>query len=138
MVLTRPITAAAIQERLVKFMDERQPYKEAYMEKQEQQEERISLGMETASKEKLEAAFQSLAAELSSIEEAPQRHHILIVDDSPLMLKTLKEYLHEEYDVATAVSGKVALKFLERKKTVRQYWRNYVQMRKQRIYRSSF
>ena len=33
------------------------------------------------------------------------------------MLKTLKEYLHEDYDVATAVSGRVALKFLERKKT---------------------
>ena len=116
-VLTRPITAAAIQERLVKFMDERQPYKEVYMEKQEQQGEKTNLGMEMPSKEKLEAAFQSLAAELSSVEETPQRNHILIVDDSPLMLKTLKEYLHEDYDVATAVSGKVALKFLERKKT---------------------
>ena len=116
-VLTRPITAAAIQERLVQFMDERQPYKAAYIEKQEQQEEKTSSRMETASKEKLEAAFQSLAAELSSVEETPQRNHILIVDDSPLMLKTLKEYLHEDYDVATAVNGKVALKFLERKKT---------------------
>lgn len=116
-VLTRPITAAAIQQRLVKFMDERQPYKAAYMEKQEQEEEKKSLGMGTDSKEKLEAAFQSLATEFSSVEESLQRHHILIVDDSPMMLKTLKEYLHEDYDVATAVSGRVALKFLERKKT---------------------
>ncbi len=117
MVLTRPITAATIQERLVKFMDERQPYKEAYVEKQEHKEEQVALETETVSKEKFEAAFQSLAAELSSVEETPQRNHVLIVDDSPLMLKTLKEYLHEDYDVATAVSGKVALKFLERKKT---------------------
>ncbi len=117
MVLTRPITAASIQERIVQFMDERQPYKEAYMGKQEQEEEKKSLENEPASKEKLEAAFQSLAAELSSEEDAAPRHHILIVDDSPMMLKTLKEYLHEDYDVATAVSGKVALKFLERKKT---------------------
>lgn len=116
-VLTRPITAASIQERLVKFMDERQPYKEAYMDKQEQQEEKMSLVTETASKEKMKAVFQSLAAEFNSEEEPAQRHHILIVDDSPMMLKTLKEYLHEDYDVATAVSGKVALKFLERKKT---------------------
>ncbi len=117
MVLTRPITAAAIQERIVKFMDERQPYKEAYMEKQEHKEEQVLSETETASKEKFEAAFQSLAAELSAEEEPEQRHHVLIVDDSPLMLKTLKEYLHEDYDVATAVSGRVALKFLERKKT---------------------
>ncbi len=117
MVLTRPITAATIQERIVQFMDERQPYKETYMEKQEHKEEQVASEPETVSKEKFEAAIQSLAAELSSVEEAPQRHHVLIVDDSPLMLKTLKEYLHEDYDVATAVSGRVALKFLERKKT---------------------
>lgn len=33
------------------------------------------------------------------------------------MLKMLKEQLREDYDVATAVSGKIAMKFLERKKT---------------------
>lgn len=45
------------------------------------------------------------------------RQHILVVDDAPLMLKMLKQHLHEDYDVATAVSGKIAIKFLERKKT---------------------
>ena len=39
------------------------------------------------------------------------------MDDDPLMLKMLKEQLREDYDVATAVSGKIAMKFLERKKT---------------------
>lgn len=38
---------------------------------------------------------------------------ILVVDDNPLMLKVIKEHLHEEYDVATATSGKVAFRFLE-------------------------
>lgn len=59
--------------------------------------------------------------DLSSIFEEPKdshpRHHILVVDDSPIMLKTIKEHLQDEYDVATAVSGKVALGFLKRKKT---------------------
>ncbi len=41
------------------------------------------------------------------------RGRILVVDDNPLMLKVIKEHLHEEYDVATAVNGKVALRFLE-------------------------
>lgn len=45
------------------------------------------------------------------------RKHILVVDDSPIMLKTLKENLRDEYDIATAISGKVAMKFLERRKT---------------------
>ncbi len=34
-----------------------------------------------------------------------------------MMLKVIKEHLHEDYDVATAVSGRVALKFLERRTT---------------------
>lgn len=47
----------------------------------------------------------------------PAHKHILIVDDDPRMLKMMKEQLHYEYDVATAVSGKVAMKFLETKHT---------------------
>lgn len=46
-----------------------------------------------------------------------KRKHVLVVDDNPMMLKMLKEHLHDQYDVATAASGRVALKFLERKTT---------------------
>lgn len=46
-----------------------------------------------------------------------ERYHITVVDDDARMLKVLKEYLHEEYDVATAINGKIALKFLESKHT---------------------
>lgn len=49
--------------------------------------------------------------------EKERRKHILVVDDDPVMLKTLKEMLHEEYDVGTAINGKVALRFLEAKHT---------------------
>lgn len=45
------------------------------------------------------------------------RKHVLVVDDDSMMLKLMKEYLHEKYDVATALNGKIALKFLERKQT---------------------
>ena len=41
---------------------------------------------------------------------------ILVVDDDPIMLKLIKEQLREQYIVATAVSGGLALKFLQRKK----------------------
>lgn len=46
-----------------------------------------------------------------------EKKHILVIDDSPIMLKTLKEKLRGKYDIATAISGKVAMKFLERRKT---------------------
>ena len=46
-----------------------------------------------------------------------QRKHIVVVDDNSMMLRLVKEHLHEKYDVATALSGKIALKFLRNKKT---------------------
>lgn len=58
----------------------------------------------------------NFAAQLASV-TPPQRRHILVVDDDPRMLKMLKEQLHYEYDVATAVNGKIAMKFLENKHT---------------------
>lgn len=45
------------------------------------------------------------------------KKHVLIIDDDPVMLKTLKLYLEDEYHIATALSGKIALKFLEKKDT---------------------
>jgi CheY-like chemotaxis protein len=47
----------------------------------------------------------------------PVRHHVLVVDDDSSMLRMIKEILSDEYDVATAISGKVALKFLENRST---------------------
>lgn len=46
-----------------------------------------------------------------------RRKHILVVDDDSSVLKLVKGYLSSKYDVATAKSGKVALKFLETKTT---------------------
>lgn len=49
--------------------------------------------------------------------EANRKRHILVVDDDPTMLRTIKMYLEERFVVATAPSGKFALKFLSQKKT---------------------
>lgn len=46
-----------------------------------------------------------------------ERKHILVIDDDPLMLKLIKEHLHEEYNVALSNNGLTALKFLETKST---------------------
>ena len=40
------------------------------------------------------------------------KKHILVIDDDARMLKVIKLHLHEKYDVATAISGKIAFKIL--------------------------
>lgn len=49
--------------------------------------------------------------------ESERKKHILIVDDDSRMLRLLKSYLAERYELATAINGRVALKFLETKET---------------------
>jgi len=66
---------------------------------------------------------QNMANQLKAQQEAEalmhknERKHILVVDDEPIMLKMIQEQLSDKYDVATAISGKIAYKFLEKKGT---------------------
>jgi CheY-like chemotaxis protein len=46
---------------------------------------------------------------------AGEKLHILVVDDDVRMIKTLKLFLEDEYQVATAVNGTIALRYLETK-----------------------
>ena len=49
-------------------------------------------------------------------EKEADRKRILVIDDDPMVLKLVKGHLGEEYDIASAISGKIAYKFLENKK----------------------
>ncbi len=49
--------------------------------------------------------------------QADTRKHVLVIDDDPIMLRVIKDYLHEDYEVASAKSGKTAYKYLEKKTT---------------------
>ncbi|MBP8968184.1 MAG: response regulator [Lachnospiraceae bacterium] len=86
----KPISVAAIRNRINDYMDE---------------------------KKKKAIEEEKLHAELEKIKEQNRRKHVLVIDDDPIMLKVVKEHLHENYDVATAISGKIAYKFLESKQT---------------------
>lgn len=93
LILTKPITATMIRDSIEEYLSDAE-------------EERAK-----------EEAFAAAKAAAKAAEEAGKRKHVLVVDDDPRMLKVIKEYLHEAYDVAVAVSGKVALRFLESKPT---------------------
>lgn len=140
----KPFTASTLREKIEKYLDERQPYVEEYRSKNGTGES-TSAEAESGRDDLAAVDISSLKDKLSSLEaalnqtaEAPaqetaaprvaapvneaqdvsdDRKHILVIDDDPIMLKTVKEQLHDDYDVATAISGKIAMKFLERKRT---------------------
>lgn len=67
-----------------------------------------------------EETLQNAKDILSQVEEAKEeirKKHILIVDDDSRVLRLLQSYLSGRYELATAINGKVALKFLEKKET---------------------
>lgn len=70
-----------------------------------------------AEKECKKKEDEELQRKLDELKELSRRKHVLVIDDDPIMLRLIKEHLNETYDVATALNGKIAYKFLESKKT---------------------
>lgn len=103
LVLIKPITASSIMDRIMEYLKEQQRLKE-----EAARAEKERLEQERAAREEKERLAQ---------EKTARKKHVLVVDDDPMMLKLIKEHLHDNYDVATAINGKIALKFLEKKKT---------------------
>lgn len=108
LTLYRPLSVGVIQDKLIDLLKERR-----FLEVVSAQNTEDSISGRTDG----QAAAGANQPSASQKPELEHRKHILVVDDNTMMLKVLKEHLREKYDVATAVSGKVALKFLERKKT---------------------
>ncbi len=57
------------------------------------------------------------AAAPATPSEGSDKKHILVIDDDPMMLKLIREYLKADYQVATAINGRTAHKFLETRST---------------------
>lgn len=132
LVLHRPLSVAVIQDKIIglakenrfrKMMNERNEEKTAEdsaAAPRRSSERRTSLDFDRNSINQLMDQLASPdggTGPLPNISIPGRRKHILVVDDNAMMLKMLKEHLHDQYDVATAASGRVALKFLERKTT---------------------
>lgn len=101
LTLYRPLSVGVIQEKIIGLMKDRR-----FLELVDIRGAKAEAEVE----EEVERPESKVTVSL-------QRKHVLVVDDNAMMLKVIKEHLHNKYDVATAVSGRVALKFLERKKT---------------------
>lgn len=95
LVMKKPITVDDIRQTIISYMmkKEKEVSKRRISEKKEEKEQKVR-----------------------QVEEK-RRKHVLVIDDNPIMLKMIKEQLSPEYDVATAISGKIAYKFLDTKGT---------------------
>lgn len=117
-IFHRPLSSQMLEEGILKYMREKRP-------EAEQERRSVTVTKDALKTEDVMRVAEELLAQLAKEEEkekkaraeAAKRKHILIVDDDSGVLKLLKGYLAERYDVATAISGKIALKFLETKKT---------------------
>ncbi len=95
-VLLKPITTVEIRVQIRKFL--------------ETMTDKGSSGKKKGSDILAQAQYQM---EMLNSATGPKR--VLVIDDDPLMLNVVKSELKNKYQVATAISGKTGLKFLESK-----------------------
>lgn len=131
LTVRRPFTTARLEEKIMDYLRQREAEKERERKRIEKLEKEAGIETETEAKERAEknekelldtlAFIDKLADEVEEEEDNEvkevKKKHILIVDDDSTVLKLVKGYLGTQYNVATAINGKVALKFLEKKET---------------------
>ena len=121
LILYRPLSAEAVQDGILKFFRGKKPRKERNAQNDAAKESMTSGAGQPGAPFPAGAPQSEMPFPLGSWDmkksSDSQRKHILVVDDNSMMLRLVKEHLHDKYDVATALSGKVALKFLQKKKT---------------------
>lgn len=114
LILKKPITVGNIRDKVIEFLDEWKIFADPQPASEQQPQ--------PAAEVKMQEQVQKVAEMQNSLREntskpADAKKHILVVDDNPMMLRVIKEQLKDKYAVATAVSGAIALKFLESKRT---------------------
>lgn len=114
LTLVKPANVSIIQERILAFMNTHTPARNTNRISTPNVNTNMNKPNLPVYDQDSEAPTRKTAA---AYFESLLRKHILVVDDNPLMLRSIKELLKDKYDIATAVNGKLALKFLESKTT---------------------
>lgn len=117
-VFRKPLSSQKLEEGIVKVLKQKRPF--AGVERHS-----VTVTKDDIKTKDVMRVAEELLLQIAKEEEKEKaqqavmerKKHILIVDDDSSVLKLLKGYLAERYDVATAINGKIALKFLETKKT---------------------
>ncbi len=112
LVIYKSQSSSRIYSQLSAFLDGK-----AMLEAQKRKQEEQKAQEEQKELEEQAAAQKAEEEQEKERQEKTRRKHILIIDDDPLMLRSIKKQLEEDYDIATAISGKLAMRFLDKKKT---------------------
>lgn len=119
LVLETPITTTRILEKIEYYLEERRRIEREVLE--EDRKSRASQGVDTAEPTGIYAKEGLVPPPAPKPLDAPEqpasKKHVLVVDDDANMLKLIKRYLEDRYDVATALNGKLAVRFLSKKHT---------------------
>lgn len=140
-IMLKPLSPKTIEENLLKFLNETTPMgKHLYPNKLAESVAVTMMDIDTAVNEALNASataekiaekqnmsvqnnkymtpeqlVSNFEKELKLLENPEEKKRIMIIDDSPAMLKAIKEHLKTEYEVATAINGKIGLRYLQNK-----------------------
>lgn len=118
LLFQRPITAPQIQENIFSFLSLDKNVQWEAREYTPASGKRITKQMDTApmpAKPVLSDASLPGIIDSAVSAKAVEKKKILVIDDSPNMLKSIKGHLQAEYEVATAINGVLARRFLMRK-----------------------
>lgn len=112
MILIKPLTVTEIRNKITSFLDVLNE------EKDPEEDSVLSEDVRIAAKaRKEEKELARIEDELFGTPKQPEhkRKTILVVDDDVRMLKVIKRHLEEEFEVATATSGIVALRYMRKR-----------------------
>lgn len=125
LLLVKPISLITIQEKLLSYLNKYAPEdKQAYesIESSSTDSEntfylisQLEKALDLPYSESVSESQSDAEDVLSDSQASDGPKRIMIIDDSPGMLKAIKEQLGSDYEVATAISGKIALKYLQNK-----------------------
>lgn len=123
LVLEKPINANIISEKIANLLEEFSKIStgelETSVEKLETSVEELEKSTEETEELKKPVSVKSeIKEKVDDNRRVPSSNgnkQILVIDDDIMMLKLIKEELRDDYNVATAVSGKIGMIFIERK-----------------------
>lgn len=114
MVFNKPFSFPSIERKIVELLDSKIDIQHDMIKPEQDVASNVTDAI--SSVEKMLAGLDIKVKEKEK-EKDDRRKHILVIDDDSGVLKLVNGYLSGTYDVATAKSGKLALKFLETKST---------------------
>ena len=125
LLLVKPISLITIQEKLLSYLnkyalEDKQAYESIESSSTDSENtfyliSQLEKALDLPYSESVSESQSDAEDVLSDSQASDGPKRIMIIDDSPGMLKAIKEQLGSDYEVATAISGKIALKYLQNK-----------------------